>query len=81
VDAPADYIIGSLVAILTFLGLPALLPLAHRFGVRKLERLILSFVILTAAAMAIFLSPNWAPFDEKHPKRILSLQSVLSSFA
>lgn len=73
-DAPADHIIATVVAILTFLCLPALPALSHRFGVRKLERVILTVVALSAVAIGVFVQPQMPAFDRLHPKRVLSLQ-------
>ena len=73
-DAPADHIIATVVAVLTFLCLPGVLALSHRFGVQKLERILLTLAALSAVAIAIFVQPSWAAFDRLHPKRVLSLQ-------
>lgn len=68
--SPADHIIASIVAVLSFLSLPFAIPLAHRYTSENLQRTILGLLAVTAAVMAVFASPGWKPFDEAHPKRL-----------
>lgn len=73
-DAPIDHIIGTLMAVLTFLCTPTLLPLAHRFGLRKLERWIGVMALLTVVSTVVFALPQWNSFGARQPKRVISLQ-------
>lgn len=70
-DAPFDFIVASLVAILTFLSAPWTLPFAHRFGQSGLVKLMLVLGALSLASITFFL--NNAPFDADHPKRLMAL--------
>lgn len=68
--SPVDNIIATITAALTFLSLPAVIPMAHRFGQKRLGSAILVTLALSAAMVAVFASPGWVPFDEWHPKRL-----------
>lgn len=68
--SPADNIIASIVAVLTFLCMPFAIPLAHRFTNDKLRKTIVGLLGVTAIVMAVFASPMWKPFDADHPKRL-----------
>ncbi|GAC98044.1 hypothetical protein PHSY_005632 [Pseudozyma hubeiensis SY62] len=68
--SPADHIIATITAVLTFLTLPFAIPLAHRYTSENLKRTILALLGITAAVMAVFASPAWKPFDAAHPKRL-----------
>ncbi|ETS62307.1 hypothetical protein PaG_03384 [Moesziomyces aphidis] len=68
--SPADHIIASIVAGLSFLSFPFAIPLAHRYTAENLKKTIVALLALTAAVMAVFASPGWKPFDSAHPKRL-----------
>ncbi len=73
--SPAENIIATIVAALAFLCLPMVLPLAHRFGEKRLWQAISFWVAVTAAVMAIFASSAVEPFDKWHPKRLFVHQA------
>lgn len=66
--SPADHILASIVAALSFLGLPLLVPLSHRFGLAFLRRSIVFFLSLTVAGIALYAAQT--PFDQMHPQRL-----------
>jgi len=68
-DAPADHVIGSLVAALTVLNTLWVMPLAHRYGPRWTRRVHLFFLTATVVMVAVF--ARRAPFDATHPRRLL----------
>ncbi|PWN50705.1 hypothetical protein IE53DRAFT_386978 [Violaceomyces palustris] len=68
--SPADNIIATIVAFLSFLCLPICIPLSHRFGRERLKKGISYMLMLTVVLMAVFASPLWKPFDHAHPKRL-----------
>lgn len=72
--SPADHIIATLVSALSFLCLPFLLPLSHRFGQRFLRRAVVVGTSLSIAAIAIYASPAMKPFDALHPRRLFTHQ-------
>jgi len=67
-DAPAEYIIATIVAVLVAPGFPLVIPLTHRFGRRALLRGIIVTSIVTALSIAYFSAR--VPFDTKHKKRL-----------
>lgn len=75
-DAPADNIVATIVAAIGALGLPLLLPFAHRFGRKSLFRGVILMSIITVATTAVFSMKN--PFDDMHQKRlfIVHLENV-----
>ena len=73
--SPADNIIASIVAFLTFMCLPFAVPLAHRFGEAALRKLIVIALAASVLLMAIFASPAMQPFDKWHPKRLFVHQA------
>lgn len=72
--SPADHIIATIVAALTFLCLPFALPLSHRFGEQFLRRAILVGMSVSVASIAIYASPAMKPFDALHPRRLFTHQ-------
>ncbi|EPQ26656.1 uncharacterized protein PFL1_05636 [Pseudozyma flocculosa PF-1] len=76
--SPADNIIATIVAALSFLSLPALVPLSHRYTTATLGRAILALVSLTAVMVAVFAARQ--PFDALHPKRLFvhQVQNITS---
>lgn len=78
--SPADHIVGSIVAVLSFLCLPFTLPLAHRLGPKRLLRVLAVGTAFTVAAVAVFSSAALKPFDAAHPKRLFvhAVQNVTS---
>ncbi|UZJ56054.1 hypothetical protein CBS101457_005374 [Exobasidium rhododendri] len=68
--SPADHIVGTIVAALSFLSIPFLLPLSHRMGNARLSKAILAGLAISAISIAIFASPSLPAFDAAHPKRI-----------
>ncbi|KDN48197.1 hypothetical protein K437DRAFT_255620 [Tilletiaria anomala UBC 951] len=71
--SPADNIIGTIVAALTFLCLPMSMPLAHRFGSAALKKTIV--VLLGVSVLSISIFATRSPFDKWHPKRLFVHQS------
>lgn len=72
-QAPADNIVATIVAVLGAQMFPVLVPLAHRFGRRKLWNGIVLSSIATAIMMAVFSARR--PFDEMHQKRLFVLHT------
>lgn len=68
--SPADHIVSSIVAALSFLCLPLMLPLAHRMGTQRLKSAILAGLGLSALSIALYASPALPTFDAAHPKRL-----------
>lgn len=73
--SPADHIIATIVSVLSFLSLPWLLPLAHRFDSQVTRRIILFFLSVSITALALYSSSEMKPFDELHPKRLFVHQT------
>ncbi|CAO1626338.1 unnamed protein product [Parajaminaea phylloscopi] len=73
--SPADHILASIVAGLSFMSLPMLLPLAHRFEGHVLRRSILFFLSVSVTAVAIYSGAGMSPFDAMHPKRLFTHQT------
>ena len=73
--SPADNIIGTIVAVLTFLCMPFVLPLSHRFGEAALRRTIVFGLAVSVVVIGIFASPAMSPFDKWHPKRLFVHQA------
>ncbi|KAF9233723.1 hypothetical protein BU15DRAFT_53545 [Melanogaster broomeanus] len=67
-EAPAEFIIASIVAILGVFTMPFALPFAHRFGPGVLRRAFILAVIGLGLVMAFFYGQE--PFDKKHQKRL-----------
>lgn len=70
--SPSDHILASIVAALTFMTLPMVPPLAHRFGPVFLRKAILVSLSVSVAAVAIFAAVGQNPFDEMHPQRLFT---------
>lgn len=69
--SPADHLLASIVGFLTFLSLPMLIPLAHRFGPHALRRAIYFSLSASALVVAIYAAPGGLkPFDSMHPQRL-----------
>ncbi|KAJ7083760.1 hypothetical protein C8R44DRAFT_53144 [Mycena epipterygia] len=75
-NVPADNIVGTLIAILGSQALPLVIPFAHRFGRKALQRVVIVLSVLTLANMAIYARKD--VFDEMHQKRlfVLHLENV-----
>lgn len=78
--SPADHIVGSIAGALTFLCLPFALPMSFRMGRERLAKVIVFFLTISVACIAIFASPALKPFDVGHPKRVFvhAVQNVTS---
>ncbi|MCO5565485.1 hypothetical protein L7F22_019158 [Adiantum nelumboides] len=78
--SPADHIVGSIAGALTFLCLPFALPMSFRMGRERLAKVIVFFLTISIACIAIFASPALKPFDVAHPKRVFvhAVQNVTS---
>lgn len=72
--SPADHIIATIVSALSFLCLPFLIPLSHRFGTRFLRRSIFVGLAVSVASIAVYVSPAAKPFDALHPRRLFTHQ-------
>ncbi|PWN45424.1 hypothetical protein IE81DRAFT_320179 [Ceraceosorus guamensis] len=68
--SPSDHIIATIVAALSFMSLPIMLPLAHRYGPKHITRAIAGLLIFTSIAIAVFASPSFSPWTPLTPKRI-----------
>ncbi|PWN18255.1 hypothetical protein BCV69DRAFT_288533 [Microstroma glucosiphilum] len=68
--SPADHIIASIVSSLTFLCLPVLLPLIHRFGPDVQRRTVLFFLGISLTAILLYSDESLQIFDETHPQRL-----------
>lgn len=68
--SPVDNIIATIVSTLTFLCLPAIIPLSHRFGTKGLKNGISIMAFISVLSIAIYSSPVMKPFDEMHQKRL-----------
>ena len=79
-EAPAEFIIATIVAITSSYILPLTVPFVHRFSRRILIRLVIFTSMVTGLAMAIFSMRS--PFDPMHQKRLFVIHmenvSVLS---
>ncbi|CCM00596.1 uncharacterized protein FIBRA_02632 [Fibroporia radiculosa] len=67
-EAPAEYIIASIVAGAGAYAIPLLVPFVHRFGRRTIVRAALLFSMTIAVMMAVFSMRS--PFDSMHQKRV-----------
>ncbi|KAH7891014.1 hypothetical protein F5I97DRAFT_2052216 [Phlebopus sp. FC_14] len=70
-DAPAEFIIASIVTVLGAFTTSFAVPFAHRFGPQKLRRALLLAVLVLGAVMAFFYRE--VPFDRMHQKRLFVL--------
>ena len=68
--SPADHIVATIVAALTFLCLPFLFPLSHRMGPARLRQAIYGGLAISALVIALFASSAVPTFDAAHPKRV-----------
>ncbi|KAL4061947.1 hypothetical protein V8B97DRAFT_2025645 [Scleroderma yunnanense] len=67
-DAPAEFIIASIVAVIGALCVSFTPAFAHRFGPRILRLAVVLILLGLGVAMAFFYSQN--PFDRMHQKRL-----------
>ncbi|KAF9224242.1 hypothetical protein BS17DRAFT_795711 [Gyrodon lividus] len=70
-DAPAEFVIASIVTVLGAFTVSPVIPFAHRFGPHTLRRALVLAVLGLGAVMAFFYGQE--PFDEKHQKRLFVL--------
>ena len=61
------------VSALSFLAVPTVPALCHRWGRKSHARLLLILVFTVGLVVSIFAAPSWQPFDAMHPKRVLCL--------
>lgn len=74
-EAPAEHIIATIVAIIGFLCVPFVIPLAHRFPRKLLLSTITGLIASSALMIIIFSSGVISAFDELHPRRIFVLHT------
>lgn len=67
-EVPADNIIATIVAFLSALACPLVLPFSHRFGRKALLLGVVNVFILVGILMAMF--SLRVPFDQMHQKRL-----------
>jgi chromate transport protein ChrA len=67
-EIPADNIIATIIASLSALAFPLVLPFSHRFGRRALLRGVINVSIIVGVLMALFALR--VPFDKMHQKRL-----------
>lgn len=68
--SPSDHIIATIVAALSFMSLPIVLPLSHRYGPQRITQAIVGLLIFTSISIAVFASPSFSPWTPLTPKRI-----------
>lgn len=67
-NAPAEFIVASIVAVLGAFCLSFIYALAHRFSPHILRLVMVSLLIVLGVAMAFFYAQD--PFDRQHQKRL-----------
>ena len=67
-DAPSEYIIASMTALLGAYAYPSVIAFSHRFSRRTLARSVLYLSALSGAVMLVFMQRE--AFDEMHQKRL-----------
>ncbi|KAI5980796.1 hypothetical protein EDD15DRAFT_2186218 [Pisolithus albus] len=67
-DAPAEFIIASIVSVLGVFCVPFMPALAHRFGPRFLRQMLWISILSLGLAMAFFCAQD--PFDQMHQRRL-----------
>ena len=67
-QAPAEYIIATIVAVSGAYALPLAIPFIHRYPRAVLKRTIIFLSVLTATSVAVFSMRS--PFDAMHQKRL-----------
>ena len=79
-DAPSEYIIASMAALVGAYAYPSLIALSHRFSRRTLTRSILCLSVLSGITALVFMQRE--VFDEMHQKRlfILHMENVRDPF-
>ncbi|OAX34407.1 hypothetical protein K503DRAFT_774591 [Rhizopogon vinicolor AM-OR11-026] len=70
-EAPAEYIIASIVAIVGSYTLSLATPFAHRFGPTALRKAVIVLLLGVGATMAVFARKD--VFDRSHQKRLFVL--------
>ncbi|TBU47465.1 hypothetical protein BD309DRAFT_855887 [Dichomitus squalens] len=78
-EAPAEFVIATIVSITGSFILPLTVPFVHRFSRRTLIRLAIFTSMATGLAMAIF--SMRAPFDPMHQRRlfIIHMENITSA--
>lgn len=71
VEAPAEHIVATLIAVMVPLAAPLILPLAFRIPPQNLKGVLFLLRIVTTVAVAYFVFQwgHWA-FDSDHPRRM-----------
>ncbi|TDL26482.1 hypothetical protein BD410DRAFT_741807 [Rickenella mellea] len=72
-DAPAEFIIASMVALISSYTFALVIPFCHRFGKRFLHRALGFSFLATVLSVAIFSLRT--PYDFMHPKRLYIIHS------
>lgn len=67
-QAPAEHIIATIVAVLGSYVAPLLIPFIHRYSRAVLVRSIVFVSMITALSIAVFSARS--PFDTMHQKRL-----------
>jgi hypothetical protein len=70
-EAPAEYIIASLVAIMGSYTLNLTTPFVHRFGMPALRKAVIFSLLVVGVVMAVFARKE--VFDKNHQKRLFVL--------
>jgi len=70
-EAPAEYIIASLVAIMGSYTLNLTTPFVHRFGIPALRKAVIFSLLVVGVVMAVFARKE--VFDKNHQKRLFVL--------
>lgn len=74
-EAPAEHIVATIAAIVLFLSVPFIIPLAHRLSRKGLRTTLQGLAILSICAILLFASGLVRPFNELHPRRLFLLHS------
>ena len=81
VQAPAEHIIATIVAVVGSYVVPLLVPFLHRYSRATLVRGIVLLSIITTVSIAVFSTRN--PFDTMHQKRlfVIHMENVCACIA
>lgn len=69
-EAPSEFIIATLSAIIGITLMPPLVPLFHRLRAKNQKRILLFLASFTAVVVLVLVGLWWSPYDAMHPKRM-----------